>query len=322
MTSRWLRLLRIHTAALAQGLVLVGLGLSGARDWTTWLLFALLAVAYHAAGFVHNDICDVEHDKSDPAKSHFPLVSGEVSLRDARLLYAGLLVTVLVLASYLSRGRAAPLLCLAGAVVAGHVYNFRAKSDPASAAYAAVAFTCLPLAAYYAHADRCSVLMVLVAAYVALMMVFEIGVEGCMKDIDSDEVSLLRALGCCLLEGGNVRVSGAARAFSWLLKAPAFALFVVMWRESGSHIAALVAGLHLAGVVVWATRRLLADGAFERQRRIRMCVIIEVLTYTMLVLAVQGSLGWGRVVLLIAYPYAWYVVLNRLTWATTITPRV
>lgn len=322
MTSRWLRLVRIHTSSLTQAVVLLGLVIDGKWEWLRVVLFALFAVVYHAAGFIYNDICDYEHDRCDEAKKHFPLVSGEISLRLARSLYTVLGLITLIFGTWLSKGRIFSILFLIAAMGFGHLYNKRCKKDLASPAYITAAFISLPLLSYFSHSGRLSLLMFLVVSYLIFLMLYQIAVEGYMKDIGSDKNNLLMRMGTAYSDKGVITVNARTKLFAWSLRLPAFILFVVIWHLSDTDPIGLAIGIFLIIGMIYAGNRLLASGSFDNRKRVRLCAIIEVLTYTLLITSLLGILGWTGFAFFILYPYGWFLLLNRLTWKTLITPRV
>lgn len=322
MTSRWLRLLRIHTSSLTQPVVLLGLVLAGVKVGWMYPVFALFAVIYHAAGFIQNDIYDHRQDQSDPAKKHFPLVTGEISIKQARLLYIILTLLLLLGGLKLSNGRPAAILALIGAVLFGILYNVRSKTDLFSPLYIAAAFVILPVFSFYSYARHLNSLTLAVIGYLFFLMLFQIGVEGYMKDLSADRVSLLHRLGTQTLPDGTLHVSTATRWFAWMLRLPALILMVIIASLAGtSPLGLILACLFMLGNG-WATVRLLRGGRYNQHKRVRFCAIIEVFTYSQLICALQGLLGWTGTAVFILYPYIWFLILNQLTWKTWITPRV
>jgi len=80
----FLKLIRIHTSSLTQRCVLLAAILAGERRIPILIAYALWVILFHAVGFVDNNIEDYKHDRKDPAKKHFPLVTGEASLRQTK----------------------------------------------------------------------------------------------------------------------------------------------------------------------------------------------------------------------------------------------
>ena len=191
MTSPWLRLIRIHTASLTQPVVLLGLVLADVRIGWRWIPYVLFALIYHSGGFLQNNILDFRHDKLDPAKVHFPLISGEFSQGKAKGLFTCLTILTLLLGLGLSQGRWLSILFLVSLMGSGWLYNYRCKRDVLSPVYLAAAFVSLPLYSYFAYAHRLPPLVIWTLSYMAFLMLFQIGVEGYMKDIQSDDVSLV-----------------------------------------------------------------------------------------------------------------------------------
>jgi hypothetical protein len=98
-------------------------------------------------------------------------------------------------------------------------------------------------------------------------------------------------------------------------------MIVIAYLAETSPAGWILAALFSLGSV-WATHRLLAEGFYDNRQRVRMCALIEVFTYSQLIFSLQGMLGWAGTLAFIVYPYLWFLILNRLTWKTWITPRV
>jgi len=322
MKSRWLRLIRIHTASLTQGVVFIGLMLSPHWSWYHVGLFSIFGILFHAAGFVDNDIRDFPYDQEDKVKQHFPMVSGEITLKQAIIVYRALTLISLLFGVVLSNLRFWSLFFLFTAFVFGHIYNRRCKKDIFSPLYITASLISLPLFSYYALSDHLSLFAGLAVLYIAFLMLFQSSIEGYLKDIGSDKVSLVKTLGTNYTDSGSIDVSMKTRLLAWSLKIPTFVIFIVIAFSAETHKLLFILGFVVILGTIWAIIKLTESGRYENEKRVRFCAIIEVLTYTLLVFGLQGVLNWWALYFLILYPYVWYVVLNRLTWETLITPRV
>jgi 4-hydroxybenzoate polyprenyltransferase len=109
ITNPYLRLMRLHQPV---GIWLLlwpcwwSVALAGGRDPLIYLLFALGAVAMRSAGCIINDMMDRDFDKAVERTKMRPLASGELSMRQAGVLLALLVVVAFGVA-----------LCLGSAVV-------------------------------------------------------------------------------------------------------------------------------------------------------------------------------------------------------------
>lgn len=104
--SPYLRLMRLHQPV---GIWLLlwpcwwALALAHEGRWQLYAFFALGAVVMRAAGCIINDMCDCEFDAQVERTKNRPLASGELSMRQARMLLILLLTVALVIAWWLGK---------------------------------------------------------------------------------------------------------------------------------------------------------------------------------------------------------------------------
>jgi len=321
MLRSWLRIARIHTANLSQAAVIIGLLLAGEYNTTLIILFALWATVYHGSGFMQNNLMDYQYDLKDSAKQHFPLVTGEISMSIAFFVTYSLMALCFIVGLFLSNGRPLSILFLISAFFFGTLYNMQSKKSLLSPLYISVAFTSLLLFAYFSVAGGMSVLMLLVALYAFFMLMFQISVEGYTKDLETDPVNLLRWLGCdCGL--GKIRITGRAKVYAWMMRVPTYLLAFGIWYYSKSDIFSLALICLLIPMTSKTVWKLLESGDYDNKKTVRYCAVIEILTYWILVLALQGAIGWIWTIVLVVYPILWFLMLNQITWKTWVRPAV
>lgn len=191
----WLKLLRIHTASLTFPAVLLGAIIGGETDLFRLLNFVLWAILFHGVGFAANNVFDIEYDRTDPHKSHFPLVTGEISLENAKSFVFfgscvgsvwGLLLTNL---SPLS------ILFLVLSITWGYVYNMTCKRIVSGVLFIMASTPCLCLFSYFSVAQQVKPLIMLLCVYLVSYMAYDIGYLGYFKDLPSDKVNLLKIIG-------------------------------------------------------------------------------------------------------------------------------
>lgn len=74
---------------------MVGYFYSGRTDFDRLVILILISVCLYSTGMILNDLCDLEEDRKDELDR--PLVSGEISLGNARTTVAVLLIFALLL---------------------------------------------------------------------------------------------------------------------------------------------------------------------------------------------------------------------------------
>lgn len=300
-------------------MVILGAIIGGVRDPATLALFALFAVLYHFFGFLDNNLCDLQWDKKDPAKKHFPLVSGEISPKTAKIVDFFLIIVTLALGIFLAKTVTA-FAFLILSLVSGMLYNRTCKLTLDAPVYIVLAFTSLPLFSYFTVAQELSFVMFLVAIFSSFAMAFQIGTEGYAKDIKTDPVNLLRSLGTTV-KRGKLHLGKKSYLLSLGLKVSGLVVGIEIWRASGSgFISMFLVFLSALGISMVFVK--LLDEKYDNVKITKNAALMEILTYFLLIFSLQGILGWETVGFFIGYPLIWFILMNKITWGTLLRPRV
>lgn len=287
-------------------------------------LAGLLAVAasFHAFAYVHNDLCDLAIDRTEPRRSFYPLVRGAISPRAARAValaavpLAFALHRLLVAPVALSRPHLRP-----SAPSRFSRRSFRALRDPQT--HLALAFALM--AVYNRWGKRCPLppltdlvqalgwaallrygaaveargptgeqpaegrLTALLAAYELLLILMVNGLHGALRDLANDAASGAQTtailLGARAAADGSLHVPPALVAYAGLLQAA------------------------MAALPLWAAAANLA-GHDRRARAVAAAGVVAVEGATMAVLAaarsrgVSTELGMAHLVLVLSAPIA------------------
>lgn len=274
-----------------------------------------------------NNLYDVEYDRGDPAKQHFPLVNGSISVNRAWTLDYLLLWVVMVLGIYLSLSKLSPIsyLFLVASVFFGTLYNKYSKRTLLSPLFITAAFTSIPLFSFFAVSNTLSMRIMFIALYTVFLMIYQISVAGFLKDIGSDRVNLLRFLGT--LYGGpkgfeNIVVSRKTKIYAYSLMLAKVFTLIMIGEVVPPHIlsSALLSGS--VAIFIFLGILLLQSGRFVNAERVRIMSLSEIFTYFALIFALQGLLGWILTLFFVIFPITWFVLMNRLTFGTLVRPRV
>jgi len=319
----FLKLVRIHTSSLTQGGVLLAAILAGERRIPILIAYALWVILFHAVGFVDNNIEDYKHDKEDPAKKHFPLVTGEVSLKQAKAFcYTGML-SAFLLGVWMAEFRLLPVAFLTLTFTFGRLYNTLSKRSIFSPVYISGSFTSLVLFAYYSRYSGCDFnpLIMLFTLYTFFLMFWQIAWEGYIKDIESDRINLLRVIGC-RVQNGTFKPSTLGKIFGWGFRLPTIIIGLAILYVTGGEMVAWIGFVALSASVLYSAHRLVKKRRYDHGETVMFCAVTEVQVYFSIVLALKKVLGTPATLTLIFYPIIWFITLNRITWKTWITPRV
>jgi 4-hydroxybenzoate polyprenyltransferase len=322
--NAWIRQVRIHTSCLTQAGLVIGLLLAGETNLLKYVLFMLFGVIFHAVGFTANNYFDYKYDRTDESKAHFPLVTGEISLLDTkRFIIAGTVLGTL-LGIYLSNLRILSIAFLVGATSFGFLYNYSNKFMPyCGPLWITISFTCLPLFSYFSVTDAWSLSILFVTEYTLVLMFYQIAVEGNLKDINVNQANILIALGT-KVENGVIRHSLSSKVFMAKLVALKFIImFIFIWFtiDMWNIIQACIFSL-LMVILLSESYELGKDQTYDNTTIVRNCALTEIFTYLLLATCLEFIMGWAWYVFLLVYPVAWFIVWNRITWGTTIRPRV
>jgi 4-hydroxybenzoate polyprenyltransferase len=327
--------------------------LGGAPLWTL-PLFALIGFLVHVGGFAENGMSDLKYDRTDPNKSHHPVVAGRIPTRSGWIFAEGVFAAgaILFFALALYRGAYLAMLPFAGFLVFARAYNFLGKSwKPGAVLSISLCFSLSPLACGMLWTDRISPIVFAVFLFAFALEAFQIAVSGEIKDVGQmEEKNLLRDLGARLTPGGpmnyitpllltnDTTASARGRAFSGDWFYPGLAAFVlagvltlakiltlewvasvvvVSWSWPGGFLWILMSGI--VGTLVLAVGYLLpvlAPGPFDRGRRVRTMGLGEAAGYLLLVLVVSPLLLPWLWLPFVVVPVLWYAGFNRAIWST------
>jgi 4-hydroxybenzoate polyprenyltransferase len=346
--KEWVVLGRPHTASLTIPATLLGAAAAGATEPALYALLGVWALLFHYFGFVHNNLADLPHDRADPSKAHFPLVSGTIAERTAKRFWlAGTLLVLalgLVITAHTRTGQAAlATASLVAAVGFGAAYNELSKRSRAGPLLIAVSFAALPGFAFFAALGpgacapggcgaglRLAVVSSYVILYSFLLMLHDIGYAGYLKDLAPDPVNWLRALGARADARGEgvyaYQFPRGVQAWAWAsrLLCPALAFAYVLRYDPAPLTVGLTALFTVLLLVVFA--RLSKPGEFPRQRKLALMGASEAIAYFIEVASLAGLLaalfGPWSVAAFLLLPLVWFVAMNRLLWGTNVGPRV
>lgn len=226
-----------------------------------------VATAFHAFAYVHNDVCDLDLDRTQPRRQHYPLVRGAVApplalgLALACLPLAFVLHARLVAPGTLSGcgappHRTAPVhLATACALLA--IYNHYGKICPVpmlTDLVQALGWAALLRYGAAATGREASRLTALLAAYEVLLIMLVNGVHGALRDLENDAARGARTTAIVLgarVEQGALRVPRALLVYALLLQVgllvlPAWGVAANSAGQRGP--ARIVAGAGVAGL--------------------------------------------------------------------------
>ncbi len=198
----------------------------------------LLAVAsaFHLFAYLHNDICDLDLDRTQPRRRHYPLVRGAVEpelalgLALACVPLAFALHTRLVAADACSPARGDARISLAAAFGAMAIYNRWGKAcpfPPLTDLVQALGWAALLRYGALTMGRALTTLTCLLMVYETLLILMVNGVHGALRDLENDAARGARTTALFLgarMEEGRLRLSRALLLYIVTLQAALLAL--------------------------------------------------------------------------------------------------
>lgn len=319
----WLVFGRIHTAALTQGTLIIGYLLAG-NEFLSWgtLHWALLGILFHYVGFAMNNLCDLQHDLRDPNKTSHPLVSGEIK----PIVGLNTIIVLLMLLSasgvYLCGGFSWASILFIFCIINGIIYNIYSKEHLWPAFSISFCFGPLVLVSYLASGGQLNLLISLVTAYMIGQIFFQIAVEGHFKELETDQLNLMKWLGVELKDGKLID-SWLATGFAMISKVPFLLLIIPITLISPTGVIFGSFALVLICLAMVWTFALMSSRKWDHSKTVRTCALIEISTFYALLAAVAGVINVTVSLFLMGYLLVWYICWTRYYWPTqTITPQV
>jgi 4-hydroxybenzoate polyprenyltransferase len=325
VVREYLKLFRIHTAALTMAIVMLGYALAAESiNIKDLFLFALFGLLFHAIGFLDNNICDYKYDLKDPSKKHFPLITGTICLEKARAIRLLGLILIIAMGLYLSRQNLVAMVVLVFAIVNGLIYNRICKKSLLAPIPITLCFAPLVLYSYLCVSKTLNNLIIIVFLFAVLQLLYQIAYSGYYKDLN-DPVNLLRKLGM-QIKYNLIIPSVKTACFAIVLKALNVLIGIYIWLLKLQYIS-LVPLLLVITFLMLQVAKQTSVIEYNQQVVTGLCAKVEILTYFLLVFALAGKLGLAATTFFVVFPLAWYVVLNYLTWydenwRSIIAPRV
>ncbi|MEM3794330.1 MAG: UbiA family prenyltransferase [Thermoprotei archaeon] len=309
----YLRVFRAHTAPATQALVLLPSMLSGVRSPTHLLLLFIIACLIHYSGFGHNSVMDYYFDVNDPHKAHHPIVAGRIPLSSASTAVLTLQAITAIIASTVIYMWFTPLnlIFFLLYVVFGHFYNdFFSKLT----AYGSIPIS-LSMTTLFLSFLKTPQPYVAVTVYVFTTILYEISVEGDLKDISVDHMCLLKKLGVKPLSNEEFMMSRRATIYTYTTataKTIALATTYTAIRGLTAGITTLIITLPL---FTYLNHKITGSA-----RNNKLYAITEVVSiYAPLgILSPPIPLALTIIISGIAY----YTVMNKIMWGTILTPLV
>ena len=319
--------------------------MEGPSSWTEGLatevlpdlgLLFLMGAFLHIYGFVLNEWADLEIDRASPDLQDKPLVSGEISIDEAKwTAIAAAFITFIPLAIItLEPWPHITLLC--SILVAG-AYDVWGKRFPLDVLLAG-SITMLLFVGAQALGDfdpsygRHITLLACVGGLQFLQNLYQNAIEGGIKDADHDHAAGARTfaalLGVRLDDTGELRTGWAFTNSAFVIKGVQITLLLYTAVEvtdlsvHGSSSLLWSILIVAIAVIVVTTSMMLPPVVFDRSRLKRIFSIHELATFAAIMTVIVPLLGEWVVFGLFILPMVWFMTVNRVLFGGTLEPGV
>ena len=301
------------------------------------LLFLIFGWLYHNAGYGHNSAEDFiqGYDKDDPHKSHHPLQRGALDPQTARYACIILVVLSFLFGIFISDFNLTAMVLLGIITFMGALYNVAGKRMKGKIIPIAIAHSLLFPFAYFGSGGSLTTISeypffreafvlaaILGTVYLVIQIIYQIMIEGDLKDIDMDEASFLKTMGAGV-EGDRFIPSSFTRVFSFIIKSSSIGvLFWILFLGKGTILLYILL-FALAFLMLILDESLMGDRTWDHSDTVRSMAIMEVVSTFALILALAPMIG-GIVSALIVMVlnFVYFVLMNRYLWGTFLKPRV
>lgn len=170
------------------------------------IVWGLMGLLYHYQGYCLNNILDYKEDLRNPFKRGYSLVEGRISLENARNVFLGSLLFLLIM-GFVYFGLLVAILTFIFCLFS-FVYNKYSKTSMVAQIFGAVSLTPTPIS-YFAYAETIPFWFLLLFLSMATLS-FTYFFYGHVKDIEFDAHNILRRF--------RVRIINKRLRFPALLK--------------------------------------------------------------------------------------------------------
>lgn len=324
----WLQLGRAQTFPASLMLVMVFF-LLGGGELFSWFGLALFSWVWlsHVLTFGHNSLMDScrvpeigkqPYDAADKAKSHHPLINGRIKFRSAhKVIHFGLMFLVLmaVLLTYWGTGNLGlGMSFFALYIVCGYSYNCGLDKETIFAFVPiSLCFMFLGLWGYFLSSTSFSGVALWLAIYIFLLEWFENGVEGCIKEIETSEVNMMKSLGGGV-KRGVMRLGRKGKAYGWGIKVASLLVMQFILVAYSLSLLPLIAYTVMAPVAIYFCWMILRDQKWERGRMLMAFSCEEIVSIYFPLIVLSPILGELEVLFLALFGVAYFFLVNKALW--------
>ena len=327
--ARLLRLPGLGGLAIPPVIGAVTVGVFDLQILSLLFLIGAFCVIY---GFVLNDYVDIDLDKLVKELHGKPLVSGEISRKSALTISFFCVVLVFLSVFLLWKGeiiddrKIEAILSLVLAGIFGTIYNIYGKMFVCSDVLVSLSVAFLFLFGALSVGEPNPITwIVFVLTFNNLMHMNMI--EGGIKDADHDYLMNVKNVALALgvkVQGKNVTIPTSLKSISLGIRTFSSVLLLSPFVILGYSYYPWQIGLLLILIllVFYLTIKLLSIKVFDRDKIRKYIAAMSFLRYSLVPIMLIPFIGFEYSLMLIVFPFAWYVVFAPLIGEKLFRPRM
>lgn len=330
--SAYAKLLRIPgLGALAIPPVIAAITV-GVYDFYNLLILFVIGAFAAIYGFILNDYADVELDKLIKELHGKPLVSGDISRKNAIticvfcILFAFLFIFILWHGKTLDNFKFAAIICIILAGVLGSIYNLYGKKIAGSDFFVAISMGLVFLFGALSF-GRPTILIWIIFLLTFNQTLHMNAVEGGIKDSDHDFIMGVNNIALrsgVKVDKDKIFIPHRFKAFGMGIRLfSTFLLFApfVFFGYEYNLWQIVVLALATFGVIYFSVK-LLSIKTFDRDTIRKYIGLQSFLRYSLVPIMLVSVIGISYSVILIIFPIAWYIIFTPLLGEKLFKPRM
>ncbi|UCF12389.1 MAG: UbiA family prenyltransferase [Thermoplasmatales archaeon] len=327
--AKLLRIPGLGALAIPPVIAAITVGVFDLHKLLILFFIGALAAIY---GFILNDYADVELDKLIKELHGKPLVSGDISRKNAIticifcILFSFLFIFILWYGSTLDSYKFAALLCILLAGFFGSIYNLYGKKFVGSDFLVAVSMSFVFLF------GALSLGVPTILTWIIFILTFNQtlhmnAVEGGIKDSDHDFIMGVNNIALrsgVKVDGNKIFIPQHFKAFGMGIRLfSAFLLFVPFVFFGYEYNLGQIIVLTVAALgVIYFNIKLLYIKTFDREAIRKYIGLQSFLRYSLVPIMLVSIIGIYYSIILIVFPIVWYIIFTPLLGEKLFKPRM
>lgn len=304
----------------------------GELDLYKLLILFIIGSLAAIYGFILNDYADVKLDKLVKELRGKPLVSGDVSLKNAIaicvlcILFSFLFIFLLWQGETLDDYKFAAIICIVLAGVFGSIYDLYGKKIVGSDFLVAISVAFVFLLGAFSFGEPT------IFTWVVFLLTFNNilhmnAVEGGIKDADHDHIMGVKNIALSSgvkVDGKRIFIPHGFKAFGIGIRLFSAVLLFIPFVFYGYDYylwQIVILALAILGVLYFSVK-LLTIKTFERNTIRRYISLQSFLRYSLVPIMLISFIGIQNSIILIIFPIVWYIIFAPLIGEKLFRPRM